>query len=100
VWRREADAARGLAHQGHLIRLWALVPKPTGPTGPTASRLSPTLGLWRAVSEAQLQTALASLPLRKYVTTQTTKLTPHPSDANPGVRGQASLPERCQAGSP
>ena len=77
VAAQEADAARVLAHQGQLIRLWSLA---SGSTGPA-------LGLWRAVSEAQLQTALAALPLRRYITTQTTKLTPHPSDpAAPGSR--------------
>lgn len=68
---REAQEAKELAGQGHLLRLWRL---------PGQSR---TLGLWRARDPAEMQTILASLPLDAWMTVQTTPLTPHPSD--PGL---------------
>jgi len=75
---READRAAELARQGHLIRLWVL---------PAEQGVSPALGLWRADGEDQMQAILASLPQIKYLATQVTPLTPHPSDpAAPGSR--------------
>jgi muconolactone delta-isomerase len=75
---REAGRARELAKQGHLIRLWLLPPEPGGPTA---------LGLWRAGGEDEMNRILESLPLRNYLTTRVTPLTPHPSDpAAPGSR--------------
>jgi muconolactone delta-isomerase len=75
---REARAARELAAQGHLIRLWAL---PAGPATPSA------LGLWRAGGAAEMDAILATLPLYPSLTTTTTPLSPHPSDpAAPGSR--------------
>ncbi len=68
---READRARELAGQGHLVRLWRL---------PGQGR---ALGLWRARDSAGMQAILASLPLDAWMTVQTTPLTRHPSD--PGV---------------
>jgi muconolactone delta-isomerase len=68
---REAEAARELAGQGHLARLWAL---------PGQGR---ALGLWRARDEAGMAAILASLPLDAWMTEQTTPLSPHPSD--PGL---------------
>lgn len=65
---READRARDLAGEGHLLRLWAL---------PGQGR---ALGLWRAFDGAAMQVILASLPLADWLTVQTTPLTPHPSD--------------------
>ncbi len=65
---READRARELAAQGHLLRLWRL---------PGHGR---TLGLWHADDAAGLQAILASLPLRAWMSVQTTPLTTHPSD--------------------
>jgi muconolactone delta-isomerase len=65
---READRARELAGQGHLLRLWML---------PGQGR---ALGLWRARDAAEMQTILASLPLDAWLIVQTTPLTPHPSD--------------------
>jgi muconolactone delta-isomerase len=65
---READRARELAGQGHLLRLWKL---------PGQGR---ALGLWRAQDAAGMQAILASLPLDAWLSTQTTPLTPHPSD--------------------
>ena len=67
-----------LARQGHLIRLWVL---------PAAGDVSSSLGLWRAGDDAGMRAILDSLPLKPYLTTQTTRLTPHPSDpAAPGSR--------------
>jgi len=75
---REAERARELAGQGHLVRLWAL---------PAEHGVSSVLGLWRADSEAEMQAILQALPLYPYLATRTTKLTPHPSDpAAPGSR--------------
>ena len=68
---REAQRAKELAGQRHLLRLWRL---------PGGSR---ALGLWRARDPAQMQAILKSLPLDGWTTVQTTPLTPHPSD--PGL---------------
>jgi muconolactone delta-isomerase len=68
---REAESTSELAREGYLVRLWA----PPAGQGP-----SPALGLWRADDEAQMQAILESLPLYRYAKTQTTPLTPHPSD--------------------
>ena len=65
---REAERARELAGQGHLLRLWML-------PGPGRA-----LGLWRARDAADMQTILASLPLDAWMSVQTTPLTPHPND--------------------
>jgi len=75
---REAERARELARQGHLVRLWAL---PADRGAPSA------LGLWRAADDPAMADILHSLPLYPYQTTRTTPLTPHPSDpAAPGSR--------------
>ena len=66
---READHARELAGQGHLLRLWRLPPG-----GPGA------LGLWRARDEAEMQAIVRSLPLDAWMTTVITPLSTHPSD--------------------
>jgi muconolactone delta-isomerase len=65
---REAQAARDLARQGHLLRLWKL---------PGTGR---ALGLYQASDPAQLQEILAALPLDPWMTDETTPLSPHPSD--------------------
>ena len=65
---REAERAKELAGQGHLLRLWAL---------PGHGR---ALGLWQASGPAELQAMLRSLPLDPWMTVQTTPLTRHPSD--------------------
>src|SRR6266704_1487903 len=57
---REAQRARELAGQGHLIRLWAL---------PGEGR---SLGLWRARNPAGMQAILSSLPLASWMSVQTT----------------------------
>ena len=66
---REAQSARELAGQGHLLRLWRL---PAG--GPSA------LGLWRARDPAEMQAILTSLPLDAWMTVETTPLSEHPGD--------------------
>ena len=70
---REAQRAKELAGQGHLLRLWML---------PGQGR---ALGLWRARDAEQMQAMVKSLPLDPWMTTQITPLTPHPSD--PAVAG-------------
>jgi muconolactone delta-isomerase len=65
---REAQRAKELAAQGHLLRLWRL---------PGQSR---ALGLWNARDPAEMQAILKSLPLDPWMTVETTPLTPHPSD--------------------
>ena len=83
----EAQRAAELAKQGHLVRLWALPPK---------GGVSSALGLWRASGDAEMQAILQALPLYPYLTTTTTRLTPHPSD--PAATGSRSL--RVSYGSP
>jgi muconolactone delta-isomerase len=68
---READRTRELAGQGHLVRLWMLPPTP----GTWRA-----LGLWRAEDGTAVQAMLKSLPMDKWMTTETTALTKHPND--------------------
>jgi muconolactone delta-isomerase len=76
----EAERTAELARQGHLVRLWVL---------PAEHGTPPALGLWRAGGDAEMRAILESLPLNPYLTTRTTKLTPHPSDAAaPGSRSR------------
>ncbi len=70
---REAQRAKELAGQGHLLRLWML---------PGQGR---ALGLWRARDAEQMQAMVKSLPLDPWMTTEITPLTLHPSD--PAVAG-------------
>jgi muconolactone delta-isomerase len=65
---REAQSAKELAGQGHLLRLWRL---------PGQGR---ALGLWRARDAAEMQAILASLPLDAWMTVETTPLSEHPGD--------------------
>jgi muconolactone delta-isomerase len=68
---REAVRTRELAEQGHLSRLWTL---------PSTGGSWRALGLWRAGDGDELQAALTSLPMDRWMTTQTTPLSEHPSD--------------------
>ena len=68
---REAQSARELAGQGHLLRLWRL---------PAGDSQGDALGLWRAADAAEMAAIVESLPLYAWMTVRTTPLTPHPSD--------------------
>src|SRR4051794_21788571 len=68
---REAARASELATEGHLLRLW----RP--PLQPGEWR---TLGLFAAEDDGDLETALASMPLRVWRTDEVTPLMAHPSD--------------------
>jgi muconolactone delta-isomerase len=65
---REAQRAKELAEQRHLLRLWRL-------PGPSRA-----LGLWNAESPAEMRVILASLPMDPWMTVETTPLSRHPSD--------------------
>jgi muconolactone delta-isomerase len=75
---REAARSRGLAAQGHLLRLW----RP--PLRPGEWR---SLGLFAAADDGQLEEVLASMPLRVWRTDEVTALSPHPND--PGLAAGA-----------
>ncbi|MFF1907741.1 muconolactone Delta-isomerase family protein [Kitasatospora sp. NPDC058218] len=68
---REAERARELAAQGHLLRLW----RP--PLAPGEWR---TWGLFRAEDAERLEQLLASMPLRVWRHDTVTPLSPHPND--------------------
>src|SRR5690348_15313009 len=65
---------RGLAAQGHLLRLW----RP--PLRPGEWR---TLGLFAAADGDRLEEVLASMPLRVWRTDEVTPLSSHPNDPPP-----------------
>ncbi len=71
VRAREAAHSRGLAAQRHLLRLW----RP--PLEPGEWR---SLGLFSAGDGDELETVLASMPLRVWRTDEVTPLSPHPND--------------------
>ena len=68
---QEAQRARELAHQGHLLRLWKL---------PAQHGASRALGLWRARDGVDMQVILKSLPMDPWMEVETTPLTQHPND--------------------
>jgi muconolactone delta-isomerase len=68
---REAERVRDLAEQGHVVRLWMLPPTPGSWRA---------LGLWRAADEQEMKALLSSLPMDRWMTTETTPLTEHPND--------------------
>lgn len=68
---READRARELVEQGHLLRLW----KPPNLAGEWR-----TLGLFAADDERDLRQILNSLPLYPWMKVDVVPLTPHPND--------------------
>jgi muconolactone delta-isomerase len=77
---READRARELAGQGHLVRLAAA--GPGAHAGPVAGARQPGM-----------QAILASLPLDAWMTAQTTPLTRHPATrGQPGLTGGLTRP--------
>jgi muconolactone delta-isomerase len=69
--RAEAAAAERLADEGHLVRLW----QASVGTGRAA-----VLGLYRAESEAELESLLDLLPLSEWLRTSVTPLAQHPND--------------------
>ncbi len=69
--RAEAAAAETLAENGHLVRLW----KTSDGNGPTT-----VLGLYRAVSQEELDVLLLALPLYAWMRTTITTLDKHPND--------------------
>jgi muconolactone delta-isomerase len=71
VLSRDAERARELAEHGHLERLWILPPQPGEPRA---------LGLWRAPDAESMAAILESLPLRPWISVETTPLTAHPND--------------------
>jgi muconolactone delta-isomerase len=71
---REGARAAELIAQGNLLRLW----RP--PLAPGEWR---TWGLFNAEDADQLETLLASMPLRVWRHDTVTPLTPHPSDPGP-----------------
>ncbi len=85
VRTREAAHSRDLAERGALLRLW----RP--PVEPGEWR---TLGLFAADDDDELETVLASMPLRVWRSDHVTPLSPHPNDPAPTRRrSRGSLPE-------
>ena len=82
VRAREAAHTRELAAQGHVLRLW----RP--PLAPGEWR---TLGLFAAADAAELETVLASMPLRVWRTDDVKALTNHPNDPAPSARPAAPV---------
>jgi len=76
---REAVRAKELAASGSLLRLW----RP--PLAPGEWR---TWGLFSAADTAELETALASMPLRAWRKDTVTPLSVHPNDPVQAPRGQ------------
>src|SRR5439155_1990847 len=83
---REAVRARELATAGRLLRLW----RP--PLRPGEWR---TLGLFAAQNDGDLETTLASMPLRVWRTDEATPLLAHPNDpaSAPVPAPRASSPD-------
>jgi muconolactone delta-isomerase len=75
---REAARSRELAARGSLLRLW----RP--PLAPGEWR---TWGLFSAPDEQELETVLASMPLRAWRKDTVTPLTAHPNDPAAQARG-------------
>src|SRR5881296_1430529 len=69
--KAEASAAARLVAEGHLVRLWRL------PVAPGETRI---VGLYRADSEAHLDSLLGALPLYDWMHVTVTPLEPHPND--------------------
>ena len=67
----ESSAAGKLAAEGHLDRVWIRR------VGPGHTRV---LGLYRAESEAELESLLRGLPLYDWMQVTVTPLEPHPND--------------------
>lgn len=83
VRAREASRSRELVASGNLLRLW----RP--PLAPGEWR---TLGLFAASDAGELETTLASMPLRIWRTDEVTPLSPHPNDPGAGPKGTDAGP--------
>ena len=66
VYSREAAAARKLADEGTLLRLWSAPGR--------------NAGLWQAAGDDEMRDIVASLPATAWLITETVPLTRHPSD--------------------
>jgi muconolactone delta-isomerase len=86
---REAAHSRGLATEGHLLRLW----RP--PLRPGEWR---TLGLFAAADRAELESVLLSMPLRVWRTDEVATLSPHPNDPGPQSERAASSHTPAEGG--
>src|ERR1700685_2467784 len=73
---RESERSRELAAQGHLVRL--------GPPPLKAGEWR-SWGLFQAADATELESVLASMPLRVWRHDTVTPLTPHPSDPGSGA---------------
>jgi muconolactone delta-isomerase len=82
--RAEAAAAAELARHGHLVRLWKL---PVTPGDRKA------VGLYRADSEAQLNSLLGALPLSEWSQITVTPLESHRNDPTSPRASVFQLPE-------
>jgi muconolactone D-isomerase len=69
--RAESAAAAKLAENGHLVRLWR---RPLVGDGSTA------VGVYRADSEAELDSLLDALPIADWLRVTVTPLEAHPND--------------------
>ena len=76
----EASAAAKLADEGRLVRVWR----------PRDGRT--VLGLYRAEDDSELESVLASLPLRAWMDITVRALEPHPND--PAATTATSRPEQ------
>ena len=84
----ESFAAAKLADEGHLLRLWSR---------PVASGETKTLGLYRAESEAELDSLLDGLPLSEWMHVTVTSLDSHPNDPARGGGSRATAGPRTPA---
>jgi muconolactone delta-isomerase len=69
--KAEAAAAKTLADQGHLVRLWRTA---------VGTDRAAILGLYRADSRPELDVLLGALPLFEWMRTSITPLVQHPND--------------------
>jgi muconolactone delta-isomerase len=72
----EARRACELAQEGRLVRLW---------TPPAQDGEWRTLGVWSAADDTELTATLESLPLYRWMSVETTPLSPHPNDPAGGT---------------
>jgi muconolactone delta-isomerase len=70
-WREEGVAARKLADDGHLIRLW---------TREIAPPKKSAVGIYVADTREQLDGLMKGLPLYDWMQIRVTDLLPHPND--------------------